>query len=68
MEVALVDEGFLAKRYLDGHAGAATVTAYSEWQEVLGYRGRLPGQPADGNPGLASLKALGAKRGFGVVA
>ncbi|MFD3978236.1 N-acetylmuramoyl-L-alanine amidase [Streptomyces griseus] len=67
VETALVDEGLLAKRFLDGHAGSATVDAYSGWQERLGYRGRLPGQPADGQPGMASLKALGAKRGFGVV-
>ncbi|MET8475442.1 N-acetylmuramoyl-L-alanine amidase [Streptomyces sp. NPDC006422] len=65
-ETALVDEGLLAKRYSDGHFGTATLTATSEWQERLGYRGRRPGQPADGIPGPDSAARLGAKHGFDV--
>ncbi|WP_199785691.1 hypothetical protein [Streptomyces sp. Tu 6176] len=67
-ETALVDEGLLAKQYLDGHFGTTTITATSEWQERLGYRGRKPGQPADGIPGRDSATRLGAKHGFDVVA
>jgi hypothetical protein len=62
-----VDEGLLSKRYSDGHLGTATLAAYSRWQERLGYRGRRPGQPADGMPGKTSLVALGAKHGFDVI-
>ncbi|MFJ1657147.1 N-acetylmuramoyl-L-alanine amidase [Streptomyces anthocyanicus] len=67
-EAALVDEGLLAKRRLDGHFGTDTKDATSRWQERLGYRGRRPGQPADGIPGKDSLTRLGAKHGFDVVA
>jgi hypothetical protein len=66
-ETALVDEGLLAKQFLDGHFGTTTITATSEWQERLGYRGRKPGQPADGIPGRDSLTRLGAKHGFDVI-
>ncbi|WP_439082047.1 N-acetylmuramoyl-L-alanine amidase [Streptomyces sp. WL006] len=66
VETALVDEGLLAKRYLDGHAGTATVTAYSAWQEALGHRGREPGQPADGVPGADSLARLAKKHAFDI--
>ncbi|MET9322009.1 N-acetylmuramoyl-L-alanine amidase [Streptomyces sp. NPDC003038] len=68
VEAALVDEGLLAKRYQDGHYGGATIPAMSRWQERCGYRGRQPGQPADGIPGRDSLTRLGAKHGFDVVA
>ncbi|MEU6928934.1 N-acetylmuramoyl-L-alanine amidase [Streptomyces sp. NPDC046374] len=68
VEVALVDEGLLEKRYLDGHYGWSTRAAYSTWQESLGYRGRLPGQPADGIPGLATLARLARKHSFDIVA
>ncbi|MFF6825059.1 N-acetylmuramoyl-L-alanine amidase [Streptomyces longwoodensis] len=67
-EAALVDEGLLAKTRLDGHFGLDTREATSRWQERLGYRGRQPGQPADGIPGLDSAKRLGAKHGFTIVA
>jgi hypothetical protein len=66
-ETALVDEGLLEKQFLDGHFGTTTITATSEWQERLGYRGRKPGQPADGIPGRDSLTRLGAKHGFDVI-
>ena len=67
VETALVDEGLLAKGYRDGHYGTATVTAMSAWQERCGYRGRAPGQAADGIPGRDSLTRLGAKHGFDVI-
>ncbi|MGC0418419.1 N-acetylmuramoyl-L-alanine amidase [Embleya sp. AB8] len=67
VEVALVDEGLLAKAYLDGHFGSATKEAYSRWQERLGYRGRLPGQAADGIPARTSLVRLGDRHGFDVI-
>ncbi|MEU3507701.1 N-acetylmuramoyl-L-alanine amidase [Streptomyces longwoodensis] len=67
-EAALVDEGLLAKKRLDGHFGTDTKTATSEWQERLGYRGRQPGQPADGIPGPDSARRLAARHGFKVVA
>jgi hypothetical protein len=65
-EAALVKLGYLAKTYAgDGSFGSTTVTAYGKWQHHLGYRGA----DANGIPGLASLKQLGAKSGlFTVVA
>ncbi|MEU8531601.1 N-acetylmuramoyl-L-alanine amidase [Streptomyces parvulus] len=65
-EAALVDEGLLAKVRSDGHFGTDTVEATSKWQERLGYRGRKPGQPADGIPGKTSLVKLGQRHGFDV--
>ncbi|NBM17724.1 hypothetical protein [Streptomyces sp. GC420] len=41
-------------------------SAMSDWQEECGYRGRKPGQPADGIPGQDSLTRLGANHGFDV--
>ncbi|WP_030236735.1 N-acetylmuramoyl-L-alanine amidase [Streptomyces sp. NRRL S-350] len=67
VEAALVDEGLLSKVFQDGHYGTSTVTAMSGWQERCGYRGRAPGQAADGIPGRDSLTKLGAKHGFDVV-
>lgn len=64
VEDALVAEGLLAARYADGHAGTATHSAYSLWQQRLGFRGR----DADGIPGMTSLKRLGDRHGFTVVA
>ena len=64
VETALVDAGLLAKAYSDGHFGSATVDAYAKWQRRLGYSGTA----ADGVPGMTSLKRLGAKYGFEVVA
>lgn len=64
VEDALVAEGLLARQYADGHAGTATKSAYSLWQQRLGYRGA----DADGLPGMTSLKRLAAKHGFTVVA
>ena len=67
VEAALVDAGLLSKARSDGHYGSTTVTAYSAWQRSKaggGYRGAA----ADGIPGMASLKRLGAKYGFTVTA
>lgn len=64
VETALVDAGLLAKVYSDGHFGSATVDAYARWQRLLGYSGTA----ADGIPGMTSLKRLGDKYGFTVVA
>jgi len=65
VEDALVKEGFLSKTYAhDGSFGSTTVAAYKKWQLKLGYTG----SDADGIPGSTSLKKLGAKHGFDVVA
>lgn len=62
VEAALVDEGLLAKRYLDGHYGTVTVKAYAAWQRRCGYSGAA----ADGIPGKTSLVKLGKRHGFDV--
>ncbi|MEW2421330.1 N-acetylmuramoyl-L-alanine amidase [Streptomyces nigra] len=67
VEAALVDAGLLAKPLLDGHYGTATVTAYAKWQRSKA-GGSFTGDDADGIPGMTSLKKLGAKYGFDVVA
>lgn len=64
VETALVDEGLLARAYGDGHWGTSTTPAYAKWQRRCGYTGAA----ADGNPGMASLRSLGLKHGFKVVA
>ncbi|MGW1614431.1 N-acetylmuramoyl-L-alanine amidase [Streptomyces sp. NPDC002285] len=64
VEAALVNAGLLAKVYSDGHFGSATLDAYARWQRRLGYSGTA----ADGVPGMTSLKKLGDKYGFSVVA
>ncbi|WP_086705585.1 N-acetylmuramoyl-L-alanine amidase [Streptomyces antimycoticus] len=66
VEAALVNEGLLAKTYLDGHYGTATKNAMSAWQERCGYHGREPGQSADGIPGKTTLTKLAKKHGFDV--
>jgi hypothetical protein len=64
VEKALKAEGLLAGQYVDGSFGSLTVNAYARWQKRLGYSGSA----ADGVPGMTSLKKLGAKHGFDVVA
>lgn len=65
VEWALVKEGLMSKTYAgDGSFGSTTVSAYAAWQRRLGYTG----SDADGIPGWTSLKKLGAKYGFDVVA
>ncbi|MGW2742385.1 CHAP domain-containing protein [Streptomyces sp. NPDC001450] len=68
VENALVAERLLARQYADGHAGTATHSAYSLWQERCGFHGTEPGGDADGTPGMTTLKRLGQKHGFDVVA
>ncbi|MFE7273049.1 N-acetylmuramoyl-L-alanine amidase [Streptomyces sp. NPDC057623] len=62
VEAALVAERLLDKDLADGHFGTATVTAYAAWQRRCGWSG----EDADGMPGIASLRKLGARRGFDV--
>ncbi|MEV8431989.1 N-acetylmuramoyl-L-alanine amidase [Streptomyces chartreusis] len=62
VEAALVAEGLLKKSLADGHFGTATVTAYAAWQRRCGWSG----DDADGTPGIASLRKLGARRSFDV--
>lgn len=65
VEAALVAEGLLPAKYgKDGSFGSLTRSAYAAWQRRCGYSGR----GADGLPGLASLRKLGAKHGFSVKA
>ncbi|MFG2372544.1 endolysin [Streptomyces sp. NPDC048504] len=64
VEKALKAEGYLAAAYVDGSYGSLTKDAYAKWQRHLGYSGTA----ADGIPGMTSLKQLGAKHGFDVVA
>lgn len=58
IEQALVATGHLDAKYVDGHFGTATRTAYTAWQKSLGYSGL----GANGLPGQASLRALGKGR------
>ena len=62
VERALRSEGLLDSQYVDGHFGTKTISAYSEWQQRLGYTGK----DADGVPGKTSLTRLGGKYGFAV--
>jgi peptidoglycan hydrolase-like protein with peptidoglycan-binding domain len=66
VENALYKAGLLAKRWVDGSLGTKTLPAVSEWQERCGFRGRKPGQPADGYFGKESLTRLGNAYGFTV--
>ncbi|MGH3647493.1 MAG: peptidoglycan-binding protein [Micromonosporaceae bacterium] len=58
VERALNAKGLLARRYVDGHYGSSTVSAYAAWQRRLGYSGI----GANGIPGRTSLKKLGERR------
>ncbi len=58
IEKALQARGLLAETYVDGHYGTSTVTAYTKWQQQLGYTGL----GANGIPGEASLKKLATGR------
>jgi hypothetical protein len=61
VEQALLAEGLLDARWAsDGSYGTSTVTAYSAWQQRLGYSG----SDADGIPGHTSLTELGQRHGF----
>jgi len=65
VEKALKAEGFLSAQYVDGSFGSLTVGAYARWQRSAAGGGYI-GDAADGIPGSASLKRLGAKHGFTV--
>lgn len=58
VEKALQAKGFLAEKYVNGHFGTTTVTAYAAYQRSLGYTGL----GATGLPGKTSLTKLGAGR------
>lgn len=65
VEAALRSEGLLDREYSkDGSFGSSSIEAYKKWQKKLGYSGK----DADGIPGGASLKKLGVKYDFKVVA
>lgn len=64
VEDALVSERLLAARYADGHAGTATRSAYSLYQQRRGFHGA----DADGIPGSKTLTALAKAHGFTAVA
>ena len=66
VEQALAADGLLGAYSGDGSYGTRTVTAYSKWQQHLGYRGTQPGGGADGIPGRASLQHLGDAHAFTV--
>ncbi|MGW0865733.1 peptidoglycan recognition protein family protein [Streptomyces sp. NPDC002611] len=66
VETALYKAGLLALRWVDGSLGTLTLPAVSEWQERCGFRGRKPGQAADGHFGRESLTRLGTAYGFTV--
>ncbi|AKU18611.1 peptidoglycan-binding protein [Luteipulveratus mongoliensis] len=58
VESALAAKGLLSKKYVDGHYGTTTVTAYAKFQKSLGYSGL----DATGLPGKGSLTQLGKGR------
>lgn len=58
VEQALAAKGLLAKKYVDGHFGTSTVSAYAKYQRSLGYSGLA----ASGLPGKGSLTKLGTNR------
>ncbi|ELS58326.1 N-acetylmuramoyl-L-alanine amidase [Streptomyces viridochromogenes] len=62
VEKALLAEGLLEAKYVDGHFGGATVKAYAAWQHRCGFSGA----DANGIPGQASLDRLGRRHGFDV--
>lgn len=68
VERALVAEKLLAEQYVDGHAGTATKSAYSLYQQRRGFRGTGPKGDANGIPGRTTLTDLGRAHGFDVVA
>ncbi|MEH0445413.1 N-acetylmuramoyl-L-alanine amidase [Streptomyces sp. B21-102] len=65
VEKALKAEGLLSAEYVDGSFGTKTVTAYARWQRSPA-GGGYTGADADGIPGKASLRLLGARHGFTV--
>lgn len=66
VERALVAEGLLAARWVDGSFGTRTIDAYRRWQRSQA-GGGFEGTDADGIPGKESLTRLGNRHGFVVV-
>lgn len=65
VEAALKAEGLLDREYAaDGSFGSSSIKAYAGWQKSKGYKGK----DADGIPGKESLRKLGARYDFKVVA
>ncbi|MFE7782028.1 N-acetylmuramoyl-L-alanine amidase [Streptomyces nigrescens] len=64
VEDALATEGLLERKYVDGHYGTTTRSAYARWQRRCGYSGAA----ADGIPGRSSLDQLAHRHGFRVAA
>jgi hypothetical protein len=64
VERALVAEGLLDEKFVDGSFGKKTIEAYASWQRRL----RFSGTNADGVPGIKTLTALGCRHGFTVIA
>jgi peptidoglycan hydrolase-like protein with peptidoglycan-binding domain len=58
VEQALQAKHLLAAKWVDGYFGTTTITAYTKYQESLGYTGL----DANGLPGKTSLTKLGAGR------
>ena len=69
VEAALVNEGFLDVRRLDGHWGTETGPAYKKWQQKCGFKGSdadgIPPKSASGSSN--TLAKLAAKYGFELV-
>lgn len=71
VEAALKAEKLLPAAYAgDGSFGTTTIAAYAKWQKAYSKAHGLgwTGDAVNGIPGATSLKALGAKHGFTVVA
>lgn len=62
VEKALSAKDMLAGKYVDGHFGTSTVSAYAKYQRSLGHSGLA----ASGLPGKGSLAKLGGDGGFDV--
>jgi hypothetical protein len=60
VERALVAEGLMDDRWVDGKWGSKTTAAWQRWQRRRG------DHRATGVPGLVGLRALGARHGFSV--
>ena len=58
IERLLRRRGLLARQFVDGHYGSSTKSAYSAFQQRLGYSGLA----ANGLPGIASLTQLAGAR------
>ena len=69
VEAALVNEGFLDVRRLDGHWGTESGPAYKKWQQKCGFKGSdadgIPPKSASGSSN--TLAKLAAKYGFELV-